>query len=224
MGKNKVSAETLRAAGYTYKMDVLTSAESRELKVGRKVKETVKDDRTGDERENIVTYESRDFDYFFKVLVPADKKANKEAVEARIFHAIKKFYYKGSQMRNIKQIALVEKDVLDTAKYEELQAKVVDTKPRAYVPPPMSVTPNGLTQAAEGYITLFGGPLDGQIHKYNQAFPFFMLQFEDGGKTKAARYVRDYNDPRLAEGRKADREAGLIVGDKTKYNFLNIIE
>lgn len=215
MGKNKVSAEALRAHGYTYKLDVLTPAEAKERKVGRKVK--------NDKTNEVQTFESRDFDYFFKVVVPGSGKGKgkKPPVEARIYYAGKAFYYKGSKLKNINQLPRIEDDVKNTAHYEELQSLVLDTKARPYIAPtlPPSVSPGTV-----GYITLIGGPLDKQVHKYNNAFPFFMAQFEEGGKTLAARYVRDYNDPRLAEARKPLREQGLIVGDKNIYNFFNIIE
>lgn len=186
MGKHKVSADSLRAAGYIYKMDKLTAAEKKEYLHGRKVKE---------EDGSVTTYESRDFDYFYKKL---DK-----GVECQIFHAGKKFYYKGGQVRNIKLLPRIEADAEQTAIYAELQKQVKDTKPPVYMPPARRGPLQG-TADIPGYITCVGGPLDKQQHKYNNILPFFMWQFDEGGKTLAARYRRDPED-------------------KNKYNFLNII-
>ncbi len=186
MGKNKVSADSLRAAGYKYKMESLTIKEKKEYEKGRPI-------MVNGQRQMA---ESRDFDYFYKKLP--------NGVEVQIFHAIKKFYYKGMQLRNMKQIPLVEDDAKNTAHYAALQKQVMDTKPTVYMPPPKRYGADGELVAQEGYIKCVGGPLNDNLYKYNNKLPFFMLQYDDKGITKAARYGRDKDLPNV-------------------YNFLNVI-
>lgn len=193
----KIKAHDLRWNGYAYKMDNLTPEEEKELKEGRKI---IEDGKTK-------TYESRDFDFFYKEM---------DGITIQIFHVSGDFFYKGVKLKSTDQLQLIEKDAITTAHYEELQKQVVDTKPI----PQFNIelkeesidgriadqcSPN--TKRILGHIfndtiNLIGGPLNGLKRSYPTALPFYMEQVEITipGTTPpakaiiAARYKRSEED------------------------------
>lgn len=190
----KIKAHDLRHAGYAYKIDNLTQDEEKELKEGRKI---IEDGKTK-------TYESRDFDFFYKEI---------DCVTVQIFHVSGDFFYKGVKLKSTDQLQLIEKDAVTTAYYQELQKQVQDTKPifHSYdpamaLPPEIADKCGTNTQLVQGYfndtISLIGGPLDGLKRTYLTAMPFYMEQVEMTipGTTPpakaiiAARYKRSEND------------------------------
>lgn len=192
----KIKSNDLRDAGYAYKMDNLTPEEEKELKEGRKVIE-------GDK---IKTYESRDFDYFYKEI---------DGVTVQIFYVSGDFFYKGVKLKSIDQFPLIEKDAITTAHYAALQKQVQDTKPIPQFDIELKEeSTNGRIadkcgpniKPILGYfndtINLIGGPLNGLKRQYPTALPFYMEQVEItiSGTTPpakaiiAARYKRSEKD------------------------------
>lgn len=192
----KIKAHDLRHSGYAYKMDNLTEDEEKELKEGRKI---VEDGKTK-------TYESRDFDFFYKEM---------DGITIQIFHVSGDFFYKGVKLKSTDQLQLIEKDAVTNAYYQELQKQVQDTKPipQFEIEIKQQSTEGRIadkcgtnTQLVQGYfndtISLIGGPLDGLKRTYLTAMPFYMEQVEITipGTTPpakaiiAARYKRSEND------------------------------
>lgn len=168
--KPLIKADDLLAAGYTYKLDVLTDEERDEWLNGAKAIVNGKEERAL----------SRDFDYFFKIM--------ENDVEVQVFHVIRKFYYRGARLKYADQLPTIEKHAAEQKHWDDKLASIKDDKPTEYVLP--DTIPKGAS-----LISLVGGPLDGKQRAYITALKFFMEVIGRevvAGKiiTRSARYMQ----------------------------------